>query len=173
MPKLNTSSYRLLAAFRYEIRKFLAFSEGAARDAGVEPQQHQFLLAVRGLPEALRPTIGTIAERLCVQHHTAVALVDKLETRGFLLRERGVSDRREVLLRMTPEGEAILRALSAQHRAQLSVVGPSMVEALQALVDVNGKESREAEAAKGGEHREGAERSVPRSRATRRRPVRT
>jgi DNA-binding MarR family transcriptional regulator len=134
MAKITHADYRLLASFRYEMRKFLAFSEQAARDAGVEPQQHQMLLAVRGLPEGARPTIGTIAERLCVQHHTAVALADKLEERGFLRRERGLPDKREVLLHITSEGEALLRELSALHRQQLGVVGPALVSALEAIL---------------------------------------
>jgi DNA-binding MarR family transcriptional regulator len=131
--------YRQLAAFRYEMRKFLAFSEQAARAAGVEPQQHQMLLAVRGLPDEVRPTVGAIAERLCVQHHTAVALVDKLEARGLLERERCQGDRRQVLLRVTKEGDALLGRLSALHRKQLLTVAPGMVAALQAILG----ESRE------------------------------
>ena len=134
MPRLTTSDYRLLAAFRYEMRKFLAFSERAAREAGIEPQQHQVLLSLRGLPEGVRPTIGAVAERLCVQHHTAVALVDKLEQRELLVRERNADDKREVLLRLTPEGEAVLRDLSTLHRQQLEGVGPALVGALQSLV---------------------------------------
>jgi DNA-binding MarR family transcriptional regulator len=134
MASVSTTDYRSLAAFRYEIRKFLAFSEKAAREAGIEPKQHQLLLSVRGLPKDARPTIGTIAERLCVQHHTAVALVDKLEQRGLLQRERGQKDRREVLLRLTTEAEALLRRLSAQHRQQLQTVGPTMVAALQTIL---------------------------------------
>lgn len=134
MPKLTNASYRQLAAFRYEMRKFLSFSEHAARNAGIEPQQHQLLLAIRGLPSGVRPTIGSVAERLCIQHHTAVGLVDKLEGHGLLERERGTSDRREVLLRLTPEGEAILRRLSTLHQQQLVVVGPAMVGALSAIV---------------------------------------
>ena len=134
-PKITQSDYRLLSAFRYEVRKFIAFSEQAARAVGVEPQQHQLLLALRGLPEGLRPTIGAVAERLCVQHNTAVALVDKLEERGFLRRERGSEDKREVLLRLTPDGEALLGRLSSVHREQLAVVGPAMVTALQAVLD--------------------------------------
>jgi DNA-binding MarR family transcriptional regulator len=135
----------MLAAFRYEMRKFLAFSEKAARDAGIEPQQHQLLLALRGLPEGARPTIGTLADRLCVQHHTAVALVDKLEIRGLLRRERAERDRREVLLKLTRAGESILRALSDLHRRQLADVGPSLVTALQALVDNGSSGQNEAE----------------------------
>jgi DNA-binding MarR family transcriptional regulator len=142
MPRITTSNYRLLASFRYEMRKFLAFSEKAARGAGIEPQQHQLLLALRGLPEGSRPTIRTLADRLCVQHHTAVALADKLEARGFLRRERGETDRREVLLKLTPEGESILRALSAMHRRQLADAGPALVTALQALVE-NGQSEAE------------------------------
>lgn len=141
MPKLTLASYRQLAAFRYEIRKFLSFSEQAARNAGIEPQQHQLLLAVRGLPAGLRPTIGTIAERLCIQHHTAVGLVDKLEAHGLLARQRGTGDRREVLLRLTPEGESVLERLSALHRQQLLVVGPAMVSALSSIVSDAGSRS--------------------------------
>jgi DNA-binding MarR family transcriptional regulator len=135
VPKISSSDYRALAAFRYEIRKFLAFSEQAARDAGIEPQQHQLLLAVRGLPEGSRPTIGAIAERLCVKHHTAVALVDKLEANGLVARERSTEDRREVLLRLTREGEAVLRNLSSLHRQQLQSAGPEVIRALQNILD--------------------------------------
>lgn len=134
MPRVSASDYRSLGAFRYEIRKFLAFSEQAARDAGVQPQQHQLLLAVRGLPEGKRPTIGTIAERLCVKHHTAVALTDALEKQALLKRERSTEDRRVVLLALTPKGEAVLQRLSALHREQLRNVGPLMVNALQAIL---------------------------------------
>ena len=134
MPKVSAADYRALAAFRHEIRKFLAFSESAARAAGVEPQQHQLLLAVRGLPEGMRPTIGTLAERLCVQHHTAVALVDKLEARGLIQRQRSGEDRREVLLRVTPEGEAVLRGLSSLHREQLKQAAPQVIGALQKIL---------------------------------------
>lgn len=137
MPRISLTDYRSLAAFRYEIRKFLAFSEQAARAAGIEPQQHQMLLAVRGLPEGTRPTIGAVAERLCVQHHTAVALVDKLEARGLILRERSEEDRREVLLRLTRDGDALLRALSSLHRDQLETVGPNMVRALERVLELS------------------------------------
>jgi DNA-binding MarR family transcriptional regulator len=135
MPKISNANYRSLAAFRYEIRRFLAFSEQAARDAGIDPQQHQLLLAVRGLPEGSRPTIGTIAERLCVRHHTAVALVDKLEASGLIERDRSVRDRREVLLRVTGDGEALLRGLSSAHREQLQTAGPQMIRALHSILE--------------------------------------
>ncbi|MGC4089384.1 MAG: MarR family transcriptional regulator [Polyangiaceae bacterium] len=132
--KVSASDYRALAAFRYEIRKFLAFSEVAARAAQIEPQQHQLLLAVKGLPSDLRPTIRAISERLCVRHHTTVALVDKLEQHGLLSRERSQNDRREVLLRLTPEGAARLQALSILHKDQLRAVGAHMLGALGTIL---------------------------------------
>jgi DNA-binding MarR family transcriptional regulator len=143
MPRISLSDYRSLAAFRYEIRKFLAFSEQAAREAGIEPQQHQMLLAVRGLPDGTRPTIGAVAERLCVQHHTAVALVDKLEARGLLRRQRSDVDRREVLLQVTREGLDLLRGLSSLHRDQLQTVGPALLDALQEIISERGPKRAE------------------------------
>jgi DNA-binding MarR family transcriptional regulator len=131
---VTQSDYRALATFRYEIRRFLAFSEHAARGANIEPQQHQLLLAVQGLPSGGRPTIGAVAERLCVQHHTAVALVDKLEERGLLRRERSTEDRREVLLRLTSEGRSKLRLLSGLHRDHLRDVGVDLVTALSEIL---------------------------------------
>jgi len=132
------SDYRALAAFRYEIRKFLAFSERASRGHGIEPQQHQLLLAVKGFPSNARPTIGNIAERLCVEHHTTVGLVDKLEERGFVRRERSTEDRREVFLELTVSGAALLRKLSVLHRDQLLRVGPHMVSSLDSILSTYG-----------------------------------
>ena len=140
MPKVSQSDYRALAAFRYEIRKFLAFSEQAARRAGLEPQQHQLLLAVQGLPVGTRPTIRAAAERLCVQHHTTVGIVDKLEAKGLVKRERSQADKREVLLHLTEEGLRMLSALSESHREELQRSGPNMVTVLDSIV--RGKRSR-------------------------------
>lgn len=133
-PRVTLSDYRALAAFRYELRRFLAFSEQAARAAGIEPQQHQLLLAVGGLAQGQRPNIRTLAERLCVQHHTTVALVDKLEERGLVTRERSTEDKREVLVRLTSEGAKLLRELSRLHRQRLQSAGPEMVQALSGIL---------------------------------------
>jgi DNA-binding MarR family transcriptional regulator len=133
-PRVTVADYRALAAFRYELRCFLAFSEQAARGAGIEPQQHQLLLAVGGLPAGARPNIRTLAERLCVQHHTAVALVDKLQKRQLVRRERSAEDRREVLVSLTSDGTRLLRELSRLHRQRLQNVGPEMVAALSGIL---------------------------------------
>lgn len=142
-PRVPQTDLRALAAFRYELRCFLAFSEQAAREAGVEPQQHQLLLAIGGLPSGQRPNIRTLAERLCVQHHTAVALVDKVEERGFVKRERSREDKREVLVRLTDAGTDLLQQLSRKHRDHLQNVGPEMVAALGSILGDRGWDARE------------------------------
>jgi DNA-binding MarR family transcriptional regulator len=137
VPQLSQVDYRALAEFRFQIRSFLSFSERAARSNGVEPQQHQLLLALKGLPAGKRPTIGTIAERLCVEHHTAVTLTDSLERAGLVQRERSAQDRREVLLSITPRGEQILTQLSQLHREQLKTVAPGLHRALATVLSLN------------------------------------
>ena len=137
------ADYRALAAFRYEIRRFLAWSEQTARAAELEPQQHQLLLAVKGLPAGREPTIGAVAERLCVEHHTAVALVDKLEARGFLRRERSADDRRKVFLTLLPAGAKKLAELSRKHKAHLATTGEPLLAALQSILgDLTGNGAR-------------------------------
>jgi DNA-binding MarR family transcriptional regulator len=128
------SDYKALADLRYEIRRFLSFSEQAARLARIEPQQHQALLAIKGLPDGLRPTVGVLAERLQIHHHSAVELSNRLESKGLIRREAGKRDRREVLLCLTPAGEKLLRTLSAAHHEELQTAGPRLLKALKRVV---------------------------------------
>jgi DNA-binding MarR family transcriptional regulator len=132
--RLGLADYRALAEFRYQIRRFLSFSETAARAAGIEPQQHQLLLALKGLPAGRRPNVGALADRLCVKHHTAVALIDHLVARRLVRRQPGTVDRREVIVLLTRTGEALLRRLSALHRKQLESVGTDLAQALQEII---------------------------------------
>ena len=134
--------YQSLAEFRHQIRRFLRFSERAARDAGLEPRQHQLLLALKGLPANVRPTIATMAERLQIQHHSAVELVNRLEAAGLVRRERGSQDRREVLLQLTPRGEKVLRELSLHHRSELRSQGPALLDSLQQLLSDSSSQKR-------------------------------
>ena len=127
----NKFDYQALAQFRYEIRRFINFSEQAARDAGIEPQQHQALLAIEGLPATQAATIGVLAERLQIQHHSAVGLVDRLATEGLLKRTCNRADRREVLLRLTRRGTRLLNQLSLSHRAELRSAGRALLQALE------------------------------------------
>ena len=126
-PRIN---YEALAAFRYEIRRFLNFTELAAREAGIEPQQHQALLAIKGLPASQKPTVGVLAERLQIRHHSAVELTHRLELRGMIRRSRNKSDLREVLLRLTPKGEKFLDRISARNYQRLASAGADLIEAL-------------------------------------------
>ncbi|HKN61314.1 MAG TPA: MarR family transcriptional regulator [Candidatus Acidoferrales bacterium] len=133
------ANHRDLAAFRYEIRRFLNFSDRAAREAGVEPHQHQALLAIKGLVPGVQATVGVLAERLQVQHHSACELSDRLQEKGLIRRWRSETDRREVLLELTRRGERVLEQLSAAHRIELRVAGPKLMKALQAVVSHNGR----------------------------------
>jgi DNA-binding MarR family transcriptional regulator len=126
--------YQALAALRCEIRRFLNFSERAARAAGIEPQQHQALLAIKGLPSERKATIGSLAEQMQIQHHSAVELTMRLERNRLVRRSRNHADRRQVLLKLTPRGERLLRRLSATHRAELSTAGPKLLRALEAAM---------------------------------------
>ena len=132
---LSPQDYRALGDFRYRIRLFLHFSEEAARQEELEPQQHQMLLAIRSSREAEGPTIGTLAEHLLIRHHSAVGLIDRLAERGLVERARGGADRRQVRVHLTSTGEAKLSRLSAIHRAELQSSGPLLVETLHAILE--------------------------------------
>jgi DNA-binding MarR family transcriptional regulator len=134
---LTPEQYRDLAEFRRQIRKFLHFSEATARERGIEPQQHQLLLTVRGLPDGVRPTIGELASRMFIQHHSAVELVNRLEQTGAVARASGPDDRREVWVRLTASGKASLRKLAIAHRAELEASGPELATALSAVLQHN------------------------------------
>jgi DNA-binding MarR family transcriptional regulator len=133
-PDISLVGYRKLAEFRYRIRQFLHFSEEAARLAGIEPQQHQLLLAIKGLPDSTRPTVTAISSRLCLRHHSTVELINRLVERGAVKRRHSEEDRREVLVELTPHGEQLLRMLSVLHWEELQNSGPALSEALQAVV---------------------------------------
>jgi DNA-binding MarR family transcriptional regulator len=127
-------NYKAMAEFRYQIRRFLRFSEETARAAGLEPQQYQLMLALKGLPNDSRHRIGEVAERLQIQHHSTVELVDRLARRGLVKRRRSEADRREVLLELTPRGDRLLQELALHHRSELREVAPDLVAALKRVV---------------------------------------
>ena len=128
--ELSRSHYAALAAFRYELRRFLAFSEAAATGAGLPPQQHQALLTVAGHLGTEPPTVGHIAERLMIAPHSAAELVTRMVAAGLLTKSRGAQDRRRMELALTPEAEALLRRLTAAHLEELGSLEPALIRAL-------------------------------------------
>jgi DNA-binding MarR family transcriptional regulator len=141
-PDVSQAGYRQLAAFRHSIRKFLHFSEEAARSHAIEPQQHQLLLALKGLPKGTRPTITALSRQLCLRHHTIVELVDRLVDQGALKRRHGKQDHREVLVELTAHGETLLHRLAVLHREELRVSGPALCQSLQAVMHHGGRDRK-------------------------------
>jgi len=139
---LTIQDYQSLAEFRHQIRRYLRFSEKTVRNAELEPRQYQLLLALKGLPQGARPRIGELAERLQIQHHSAVELVNRLADAGFVRRRRSGDDRREVLLALTPKGDKVLRDLSLHHKRELRNAGPSLLLALKRVIANGGSLSR-------------------------------
>jgi DNA-binding MarR family transcriptional regulator len=135
-------SYAALAELRYRIRKFLAFSERVAREAGLEPQHHQLMLAIKGLPEGVLPTMGALAERLQIQHHSCVELAARAETNGLIERTASKEDKRMRILVITRRGERLLQKLAEEHIVELSREAPALSEALRILVRTDGGEKK-------------------------------
>jgi DNA-binding MarR family transcriptional regulator len=130
--RVTDRDYEVLATFRRALRHFLAFSGSAARAAGLPPQQHQALLAIRGHLD--RPvTVGMLAKDLLVAPHTAGELVDRLVRAGLLTKSRPLTERRRVELALTPRADAVLQSLSEAHLAELREIGPLLIEQLRAI----------------------------------------
>lgn len=137
MPKaraeqVSDSDYVTLARFRFELRRFLNFSEKAARALGMTPQQHQCLLAIRAAPERSMAT-GDLADQLFIQPHTASELADRMVGLGWLERRADSDDRRRVVLRLTPQSEALLARMSETHRDEVKRISGTLTELLARL----------------------------------------
>lgn len=137
--ELSLADYQLLAEFRSLLARFLAFSTEAAHDAGLAPRQHQALLAIKGYPRGTRVTVGDLAERLGIRHHSAVGLVDRLADSGYLVRRTDIADRRRAILALTAAGEKALAALSAAHREELRRIAPLLGPLLKQLSSADGR----------------------------------
>lgn len=130
---LAKKDYETLASFRYSLRRFLRFSESAAEEKGLTAQQHQALLAIQGFPGRESITVGELAERLQIKHHSAVGLVDRLEQQELIQREISTEDRRQVRLKLTGRGFQLLRDLSLVHREELRRLSPELRQLLGQL----------------------------------------
>lgn len=136
---ISKRDYEMLAAFRYSLRQFMRFSEDAAHEAGLTPQQHQALLAIKGFPGRDFVTIGELAERLQLVHHSTVGMVDRLEKQKYIRRTPNQIDHRKVHVKLTAKGEKVLEKLSAEHREQLRRLSPQINNVLE---DLSGEAAR-------------------------------
>lgn len=118
-PKLAKHHFETLAKFRYQMRRFERFSELAARDAGITPQQYLLMLQVKGTPGRDWSSVGELAERLQMQHHGAVALVARCEAQGLVEKLTDPGDRRQVRVHLSASGEQLLSQLADLHRVEL------------------------------------------------------
>lgn len=132
---ITSAEYRALAELRYLIRHFLREGDAKARAMGLEPQQYLMLLAIRGLPEGSEATIQTLAERLALKHHSAVELIDRLETHGYVRRTRSRGDRRRVFVSLLPRGERYLQRVARKRISELRTSGKILVGAIEALLE--------------------------------------
>jgi len=129
---IRDEDYETLAAFRYQLRRFLRFSEKAAAASGLSVQQYQALLAIRAEPGA-NILIGELAERLLLQPHSATGLVDRLQRLGVVRRTPAPDDRRQTRVTLTTHGEQILASLAATHRQELARIGPLLTQVFARL----------------------------------------
>jgi len=153
--EITTAEYRALAELRYRIRKFVGEGDAVARAAGLEPQQYLLLLAIRGLPDNVEATIRALADRLALKHHSAVELIDRLESHGYVRRSRSRDDRRRVLVTLLPRGEKLLEQVAQDRIGELRASGAALVAAISALLESGrsvpgGKRLRESSKKKKG-----------------------
>ncbi|MDQ8180704.1 MarR family transcriptional regulator [Pelagicoccus sp. SDUM812005] len=128
--KLKKEDYELLSEFRYRLRKFLGFSENAAIEHGVTPQQYQAMLSIHGFPGRDWVTVGELAEKMQIEHHSAGGLVRRMESAGLALKEAFAEDRRVMQIRLTEKGLSILDKLIRVHHDELRLAGPHLIELL-------------------------------------------
>ena len=151
----NQPLHQALAEFRRQLRKFLLVSENAANAADLHPQQHQLLLTVAGVDAARSPSIAYAAEALGLKHNSVVELVDRCEKEGLLGRTTDPEDRRRVCLRTTARGQRVLDRLSHLHLQELNSQGPRLIEALQRVLQNQGRRRRRSSQIRPGSERNG------------------
>ena len=138
LPTVKNSEYRALSEFRQSVHDYLDFSDRTAKAAGIEPRQYQLMLAIKGLPSESEPSVGMLAQHLRIRHHSAVELIDRAGRNGFVERERSASGR-NVLVKLTKEGNRVLERAVAERLQELQSAGPVLVDALRRMLRSKGK----------------------------------
>ncbi|HXJ06294.1 MAG TPA: MarR family transcriptional regulator [Candidatus Acidoferrum sp.] len=132
--KIRDSEYNALGELRYRIREFLRGSDEAANAAGLEPQQYQMLLAIRGLPNPGETSIRRLSERLLLRHHSAVGLIDRLEDRGYIRRTPSGLDQRQLCVILLPKGQRALERVVRERLHELRESGHALISALASIL---------------------------------------
>jgi DNA-binding MarR family transcriptional regulator len=135
--KINIEDYRALAEFRFQLRLFQRVIEQAAREEGIQPQHHQLLLAIKGLPADVAPSIHVLAERMQTAHHSMVELIDRVAKAGYVIRNMDSDDKRKVNIHLTPKAEKLLAKLAIASRKQLGHDNGKLLESLRAVLKNN------------------------------------
>jgi DNA-binding MarR family transcriptional regulator len=145
---LHISSNRLksLAEFRFQLRKFLNFSETASERAGIPTQQYQLMQVIAAVPEEHQPSISYLAERMILRHNSTVELVDRAERAGLVRRQHDDRDLRRSLVYLTPQGTSILNRLVSEHLEEL---GPRCAPLISALSELEQSERTSHESGNG------------------------
>jgi DNA-binding MarR family transcriptional regulator len=133
MPTLTRDDYEALAGFRYLLRRFLRFSKDFLRNANLNPEQYEALLAIKAFESPDGLTISQLSERLQVKHHSAVNIVDRLVDQKLIRRQTAATDRRRRHVQLTAKGEKIIDELAAAHRREIRVRSIEMIKALERL----------------------------------------
>ncbi len=147
--KITSGEYRALAELRYRIRLFLREGDATAHEGGLEPQQYQMLLAIRGLEDGELATIGTLAEKLAIKHHSAVELIDRLEKHGYVRRLRDKEDRRQVHVMLLTRGEKALAGVVKERISELRATGAALVRTIETILDRRSGKSKPKHPRKG------------------------
>jgi DNA-binding MarR family transcriptional regulator len=132
--RLAAPELRRLSEFRFQLRRFLHFSQEAAEAVGLRAQQYQLLLAVSGMPEGEEPTIAAVAGRLLLKHNSTVELVDRTIEQGLLRRIHDPVDHRRILLRVSDRGEQLMQSLASFHLEELGTNGPALLQSLRGVL---------------------------------------
>jgi DNA-binding MarR family transcriptional regulator len=127
------SRLRTLAEFRFQLRKFLSFSEIASERVGIAAQQYQLMQVIASMPEGQKASIGYLAERMILRHNSMVELVDRAERKGLVRREHDEKDLRRSLVLLTAQGEEILQRLVLEHLKELAPRSEALRLALEEL----------------------------------------
>jgi DNA-binding MarR family transcriptional regulator len=134
---MSAEQYRRLAEFRYQMRRFLHFSQQAASKAGIQPQQYQLLQVIAGIPEEMSPTIAAVASRMCLRHNSAVELVNRTIEANLIRKAPDPVDHRRLLLQITPSGQRLLASLVEFHLRELDEFGPELIRALKRVLSIS------------------------------------